>query len=176
MDAALGDGNTGILLYPRLLNCPYQLGPPLQKILFDELQGALDEPFSKVGGGKVGGVCCCCYCCKSTPPHTTQESKALYSFTQLFILDRVYAEPPQPKQQPKQQKTQHEPAELVYVFPETEYYHKHCQWSYSFAAPGKSVSKDSLEPRRLVMMLSMQDAARARQAMDAALGNALGGA
>lgn len=50
VDAALQHdaAATGILLHTRLLNCPYQLGPPLQKQLFGELQAALEEPFSKV--------------------------------------------------------------------------------------------------------------------------------
>lgn len=176
VDAALVDHaqDTGILLHTRLLNCPYQLGPPLQKILFDELQGALDQPFSEVCRLTVrNGL----QHAATPDTHTpAQESKAMYSFTQLFILDRVYAEPAtvEKSQLKKQQKRRAvaNTEELVYVFPETQFYHKHCRWSYSFAAPNKSVSKDSLEPRRLVMVLSVQDAARARAEMDAALGNA----
>lgn len=102
----------------------------------------------------------------------------MYSVSQLLLLDRVY----------------HEPAEgaasdIVYVYPETEYYHKHCQWSWTWSVPGKAVGKGELEPRRVVMLLTMQAAAAARYVclmigcggsqprpsaeMDKALGNAL---
>lgn len=159
MDDALqrDAATTGILLHTRLLNCPYQLGPPLQKQLFGELQAALDEPFSKVGAllfrtfFRMTGVLVKCYqpyrylrLCPSM-----QESKALYgSITQLLLLDRVYQEPAE--------------GQLVYVYPETEYYHKHCQWSWTWGVPGKAVPKGELERRRVVMLLSTQAAAAAR--------------
>lgn len=71
--------------------------------------------------------------------------------TQLLLMDRVYREPDGPKD-----------SELVYVYPETEYYHKHCAWSWMWAVPGKAVAKGELEPMRVVMMLSMEAAAVAR--------------
>lgn len=38
-------GSAGLLLNERLLNCPPQLGPPLQQALFDEILWATeDEP------------------------------------------------------------------------------------------------------------------------------------
>lgn len=53
-------------------------------------------------------------------------------------------------------------SELVYAYPETEYYHKHCEWSWTWAVPGKAVAKGELEPQRVVMLLSTEAAAAAR--------------
>lgn len=42
---AWDDPSTGFLLSERLINCPPQLGPPLQQALFEELAWATeDEP------------------------------------------------------------------------------------------------------------------------------------
>ena len=51
---------------------------------------------------------------------------------------------------------------IVYARPEDEFYHKHCSWSYSFPVSGKVVQKDELQPLRLVMLLSPDQAAAAR--------------
>ena len=50
----------------------------------------------------------------------------------------------------------------VYARPEDEFYHKHCSWSYTFPVSGKIVQKDELQPLRLVMLLSPDQAAAAR--------------
>ena len=50
----------------------------------------------------------------------------------------------------------------VYARPEDEFYHKHCSWSYTFPVSGKVAQKDELQPLRLAMLLTPDQAAAAR--------------
>ncbi len=51
---------------------------------------------------------------------------------------------------------------MVYARPEDEFYHRHSSWSYTFPVTSRPVQKDELQPLRLVMLLSPDQAARAR--------------
>lgn len=54
------------------------------------------------------------------------------------------------------------PPVLVYARPEDEFYHKHSKWSFTFPITNRLVAKDELQPLRLVMLLSTDEAAAAR--------------
>lgn len=53
-------------------------------------------------------------------------------------------------------------AVIVYARPEDEYYHKHSSWSYTFPVTCREVEKDELQPLRMVLGISAQQAAIAR--------------
>lgn len=158
----------------RLLNSPPQLAPPLQQALFDdEIPWALeDEPSQALRDSFaferflfVSRIYVDCV------PSTSEKQSNLRQKTKKQKVGLLPAA--EGSQQPgsllqcsrgvcagmQGQKGQ---MVTVYARPEDEFYHKHCSWSYTFPVSGKVVQKDELQPLRLAMLLTPDQAAAAR--------------
>ncbi len=53
-------------------------------------------------------------------------------------------------------------ADVVYMRPEDEYYHKHCSWSFAFAVPNRPAGYEDMDQVRLCMLLTSAQVAAAR--------------
>ncbi|BDA42499.1 Protein bcp1 [Coccomyxa sp. Obi] len=142
---------TGLIVSERLINCPPQLASPLQHALFDE-----EIPWA-------------------TEDEPSEELRNSYKFERFLFISRVYQDtmgPPQPGGHGKKQKGGRQPPTMVYARPEDEFYHRHSTWSYSFPVTSRPVQKDELQPLRLVMLLTPDQAATARKELYRVVGNA----
>ncbi|GMH32410.1 hypothetical protein BSKO_00244 [Bryopsis sp. KO-2023] len=153
LHSAMESGACGLLVNERLLNCPPQLGPPLQQALFDEIQWATeDEP--------------------------TEELRNSFKFTQYVVLTRAFRDPTMEEaREGKQAKKGHSkkskssgPTGLIYVRPEDEFFHQFCNLWFTF--PVENACTDEVEPLRLVMLMQASQVTQARAALDAVVGNA----
>lgn len=53
---------------------------------------------------------------------------------------------------------------IVYARPEDEFYHKYCSWSCTFPIANREVEKDELQPLRMVLGITSEQAVSARYA------------
>ena len=64
---------------------------------------------------------------------------------------------------------------LVYLRPEDEFLHKSCSWSFNFPVEGRPVTKDDLQPLRMVMLVEAPKIPAVRKALDAVVDNMAAG-
>ncbi|EIE20943.1 hypothetical protein COCSUDRAFT_43807 [Coccomyxa subellipsoidea C-169] len=145
---------TALVISERLINCPPQLASPLQHALFDE-----EIPWA-------------------TEDEPSEELRNSFKFERFLFVSRVYQdnlEAPKPSgpgdKKGKKKKANKQTATMVYARPEDEFYHRHSSWSYTFPVTSRPVQKDELQPLRLVMLLSPDQAARARKELYKVVGN-----
>lgn len=151
LSTALQDPGTGLLVNERLVNAPPQVAPPLMQALFDEISWAVeDEP--------------------------TKERQDSFRFTQYLMIASAYRDPQaateeaaQRPAKPAKKRPKLEP--LVYVKPEDEFFHKHCSWSFTFSTPKEGAAAEDLQPLRLVMLVTSDQAAAVRKELDEVVGN-----
>ncbi|KAK9806700.1 hypothetical protein WJX73_010128 [Symbiochloris irregularis] len=155
LEEAWGQARTGLVVSERVYNCPPQLAPPLQQALFDEIQWAVEDEPSKA----------------------VQDS---FRFDQYVMITRAFVTSSaalQPTNKPgkKKKKAGKVLADVVYMRPEDEYYHKHCSWSFAFAVPNRPAGYEDLDQVRLCMLLTSAQVAAARSELDRVVGNMAAG-
>ncbi|KAK9816526.1 hypothetical protein WJX72_001568 [[Myrmecia] bisecta] len=137
---------TGLVVSERLINCPPELAPPLQQALFDEISWATeDEP--------------------------SQALRDSFRFEQFILLSRVYADPAPRTDRGGSTKRQKCQPEIVYTRPEDQFFHAHCEWSYTFPVMGRPAARDELQQLRLVCAVKASKIATVRAELDRAVGN-----
>lgn len=154
---ALEDPGTGLLLNERVINCPPQIGPPVMKALFDEIEWALQD-------------------------ETTPETRESFRIKQFLIIAPAFVDPlAQTTSETKKaasKKASHKRAkvdleqQIVYIKPDDEYFHRNAKCSFTFASPkppGVEIDASELQPLRLVMLVTAEGAAIARRELDEAI-------
>eukprot|EP00210_Caulerpa_lentillifera_P000543 g524.t1 len=133
---AMDSVRTGLMVNERLLNCPPQVGPPLNQALFEEISWAQeDEP--------------------------TQELRDSFKFEQYILITKAFQDPTQEADLDHSSKKSKikGPSGYIYSKPEDEFYHKFSKEWFSF--PLIQEQEDALHPYRLIMLLTHDSANQA---------------
>ena len=184
LGAAWDAPGTGLVLNERLINSPPQLAPPLQEMLFREVQEAAGD--------------------EDLPA----ETRKAFRFQQYLMVVRAYTDPTSQQQQQQQPNTSLQPphlaqngsaasgsgasgskqgskkrqkggasggdhaqgSALVHVLPEAECYQQRADWAFSFPTPRRLVAKDELQQCRLVMLVKASAVPAAQRQLAALLG------
>lgn len=154
---ALEDPGTGVLVNERVINCPPQIGPPVMKALFDEIQWALED-------------------------EATPETRESFRIKQFLVIAPAFVDPMleapseskgSPSKKPPKKRAKVDPEQhIVYVKPDDEYFHRNAKCSFTFASPkppGVEVDSSELQPLRLVMLVTADAAVTARKELDEAI-------
>ncbi|QDZ25364.1 hypothetical protein A3770_17p78820 [Chloropicon primus] len=148
-----GKEKIGLVVSERVVNCPMELSSPLNQAIFDEIEWATeDEP--------------------------TQERRDEFKMDNFLLLSRVYFSEEDKvakgkgKKKGKRQKTEAAAGDIVYVRPEDEYFHKECDWSFTFPA-NRAENTPGLVQHRMVMWIKKEGVKRARKELDKLFGDFL---
>ncbi|KAJ7569542.1 hypothetical protein O6H91_01G083000 [Diphasiastrum complanatum] len=134
----------GLIVNERLVNVPVDLAPPLYEGLFQEIAWATeDEPI--------------------------QSLRDAFKFTDYLILTRVYQEIPKKKgsAKSKNKKTKKKPrnlpqevANLIYIKPEDEIFHKLSSWSCTFPVDAETLAGHETRGLKLLRLVMCIEADR----------------
>lgn len=155
---ALEDARTGLLVNERVINCPPQIGPPVMKALFDEIEWAVQDG-------------------------STSEIQDSFRIRQFLIIAPAFIDPTSvvsapeaikgdPTRPAKKKAKVSSEQQIVYVKPDDEYFHRNAKWSFTFASgkpSGVEIDSSELQPLRLVMLVTAEDSINARKELDDAI-------
>mmetsp|Transcript_6450 Transcript_6450/g.16394 ORF Transcript_6450/g.16394 Transcript_6450/m.16394 type:complete len:240 (-) Transcript_6450:619-1338(-) len=151
VSGAFGEDGCALIVSERVVNSPLELSSPLQQAIFDEIAWATeDEP--------------------------TEALRKSFMFSRFLLFSRIYIDKAPPAGKKQKQMPQRDGIgardQVVYVRPEDEFLHKHCQWSFTY--PTQTAHDiQGLHQYRLVMGIDHEGVARARKGLDAIFGKFL---